>query len=182
MGNEELLSRYLTKQNDWFTPRLPSREVKQFLKLIPCGNGCSPVLDIGSGPCSDTLYLKQQGISAISFDIDGSPDVYGDLRQTLPFPDCYAKAIICRGVLHILSDVDQIHAIGEMHRILQPWGLFYATFMISIFVDKRHQLITVEDYFGMNLDSYFAGHWRKSNLQNHGDHYHYFGKYIGNKR
>lgn len=180
MNSQDLYDHYIAEQHNWFTPRQPSVEVKLFYRLLVNRNN-APVLDIGSGSCADTFYLRKQGVKALAVDIDGSPDVYADLRNTLPFSNNFASAIFCRGVLHILSDKDQIHAIEEMHRTLQLGGLLYATFMISIFTDNRFQLITVDDHFGMNLDSLFFGRWSKSRCKNHGDHYHYFGSYIGYK-
>lgn len=172
--------RYTKEKNGWFSKRPPSLEVKEFLNLLG-GYRSLIVLDLGSGSCSDTEFLKHKGIKALSVDIEGTPNILADLREPLPFLSNSIDGVFCRGVFHILSCKNQIGAIKEIHRVLKLGGVAYLTFEISIFIEEEHQLVLVEYNFGVRLKELFIGRWRVGKRVDHGDHSHYFGVFRGRK-
>ena len=99
--------------------------MRRFQEWLPA-NG--PVLDLGAGPCLDSVELRSLGLRVISVDrsrrmlsvalqeIPG-PRVQADMRQ-LPFrPNCIAGVWACASLLHIDRD-ELVPALAGIHEVL----------------------------------------------------------------
>src|SRR5579864_2697402 len=111
---------------------------------IPVGQA----LDIGTGPGHDAVFLIQRGFNVIGIDISPSAVILardnasnaglfgffqvGDIRQ-IPVEDHYIDFAYDRGCFHVLDPQDRATAVGEIHRVLKPKGLY----LLRVFSDKQ---------------------------------------------
>jgi len=130
---------------------------------IPVGQ----VLDIGTGPGHDAVFLIQYGFNVIGIDISPTAVILarenaskaglfgyfqqGDIRQ-IPVEDHFIDFVYDRGCFHVLSLEDRPKAVREIHRVLRSKGLF----LLRVFSDKepgndgphRFTRKELEDLFG----------------------------------
>ncbi len=112
------------------------------------------ILDAGCGPGRNVEYLLRAGAEVHGIDADPAqieriralaarvaPDLprenfsVGRLT-TLPFADDHFGAVICSAVLHFADDEAHFEAmVGEMWRVLQPGGLFFARLASTIGIE-----------------------------------------------
>ena len=128
---DRVAAQYLERSRDrsvlrpWmqrFTDRLPS-------------NG--PVLDLGAGPCLDSMELRALGVRVISVDrswrmlcaaqdeIHG-PRVQADMRHLTFRPSCIAGVWACASLLH-LERGELVPALAGIREVLVPSGVLFAS-------------------------------------------------------
>ena len=119
------------------------------------------ILDAGCGAGRNSEYLMREGADVHGVDADPTQierirrlaaDVAPGLPasnfvvtglSTLPFPDSHFGAVICSAVLHFATDETEFEAmLGEMWRVLEPNGIFFARLASTIGVEglvtQRH--------------------------------------------
>ena len=92
------------------------------------------IFDAGSGTGNLCIRLKEYGAKPVGYDFsekaieihlakDQDAEVYfGDLTQTLSFPDNYFDKIVSNNVLYTINKNIRLDVIKEFHRILKPNG------------------------------------------------------------
>lgn len=97
----------------------------------------TPIIDLGCGLGSDSLYLLERGYKVISCDVSdvalervkvnvsGSQTMLVDMLEGLPFHDLTAKVIVADLSLHYFCWKDTVKIIGEIKRVLVSGGYLF---------------------------------------------------------
>ena len=92
------------------------------------------IFDAGSGTGNLCIRLKEYGSKPVGFDFsekaieihlskDQQAEVYfGDLTDTLSFPDNYFDKVVSNNVLYTINKNIRLNVIKEFYRILKPTG------------------------------------------------------------
>jgi ubiquinone/menaquinone biosynthesis C-methylase UbiE len=114
-----------------------------FVKLVDCGELTpSRVLDIGSGPGENTIFLAEQGFSAVG--IDFTPEaveiardraaqheidaefVLGNVLDLEQFFEANSfDYVIDSGLFHSIPPEDLDQFVQQIRRVLKPGGIYY---------------------------------------------------------
>lgn len=123
--------------NDHLTETWDDDYLKLFASLVPAG---SAILELGCGPGIDVKKLRLLGYHVHGLDISErilriarrlNPDsefTHGDMRQ-LPFPDASFTGIFAKASLFHISKHDMSTVLHEVHRTLEPTGIFHVAVM-----------------------------------------------------
>lgn len=118
------------------------------------------VIDLGSGPGNESLYLKKAGLDPVCIDI--APGMVEQCRKKgleayvmdfyhLDFPDeSFTGAWMAFSLLHVPKNETEM-VIKEAHRVLVRNGIFY----VSLFEGKGEGL-RKEDIGRYGVERYFA--------------------------
>ena len=128
-------------------------------------------LDLGTGPGNDAIYLIGKGFDVIAIDISRAAIKLarenashsglfgffqqGDIRH-IPVEDVFVDFVHDRGCFHTLSPEDRPKAVGEIHRVLQPKGLF----LLKVFSEKEPGTDGPHRFTRKELEDLFAGKFR----------------------
>ena len=108
--------------------------MRRFTERLPA-NG--PVLDLGAGPCLDSVELRSLGVRVISVDrsrrmlsaaqqeIPG-PRVQADMRQLTFRPHCIAGVWACASLLHLDRD-ELVPALAGIRTVLVSSGVLFVS-------------------------------------------------------
>lgn len=135
----------------WVGPSVTKRYRQRWLRA-----GKKRVLNLGGG--GHCL------VGCLTVDVDARADVYVDITQPLPFPDCSIEGIFCEEVIEHVDYARGAKLLRECWRILQPGGVLRLTTpslnwfaarlaseseawseMNSIFYDHAHRCIYTEE-------------------------------------
>ena len=123
-----------------------------FADQLSASNG--PALDLACGTGSDSLWLKNHGISSIACDyslaglkllytyLPDIPVVCFDMTNSFPFPEAAFGTLICDMGLHFFSEKETHSILSEIRRILKKSGT--AFFRVNAFEDLEQEKIISE--------------------------------------
>jgi ubiquinone/menaquinone biosynthesis C-methylase UbiE len=133
--DEKTISAYntLAREYDEKTTTFWDEFPKSVLDAFALRVGGKDVLNIGSGPGRDGLLLSSRGMKITCLDASevmvamckerGLPAVHGDMLS-LPFPDtAFCGVWAYTSLLHVTKQEMSL-ALSEVHRVLQPGGVF----------------------------------------------------------
>lgn len=88
----------------------------------------------------------------INLDVDPQykADIYSDLREPLPFPNCYADTVRITHVIEHMSYREGTKLISEINRVLKPNGSLHISTPNLSFIQEHpdSKLITPEYLYG----------------------------------
>lgn len=147
--------------------RIAMQELPAFQMLLAGGR----VLDLGCGAGSDSFRLKRYKIDVQGLDISevmlaeakrtvqGVPFWQGDFRS-LPFAGESFDGVWANGSLFYVTPDDLVKTLSEVHRVLKPAGVFFASYLYGEgerLVDSvYHRLYRPEDLEPRYAEAGFA--------------------------
>lgn len=138
--NEEVVERGKNKWNSVFKNIERDKIIKydNWLELFKDKiDACiTPIIDLGCGSGTDTLYLLQKGKRVIPCDYcenaiesikKNLPQIEEiecfDMRDGLPFKDNFTNIVIADLSLHYFSEETTFYILEEIRRVLKPNGI-----------------------------------------------------------
>lgn len=156
---------YWNSEYKKFTPKKPNYDpwLDKYNDILELSRDV-PIIDLGCGCGSDSLYLSEMGYKVISCDIsevaidrvrEFVPEVQTmvlDMLEGLPFGNASAKIIIADLSLHYFYWRDTVRIVGEIMRVLSPSG--YLLCRLNSTKDTNYGVgqgdLIEENYFSVN--------------------------------
>lgn len=129
---------YWNNEYGKYTPKKPKYDIwlDKYIDVFEQSRD-TPIIDLGCGQGSDSLYLSERFYKVISCDIsevaikrvkEFIPEVETrlvDMLEGLPFDDASAKIIIADLSLHYFHWKDTVNIVNEIWRVLKPNGYLF---------------------------------------------------------
>lgn len=117
---------------------VPEKRIRTYITSLVAAKDKINVLDVGVGTGTQLAYIHSMYPTHVLYGWDVDPHIIHIAKQkigifthitcsspsTLPYPDNYFDIVVCTWVFHHLTDVQKLHLLQEIHRVLKPGGKF----------------------------------------------------------